>query len=69
MTMDERIEDFREIVAYARSKGYVNYDEINEMLPAELSSTVLPTCTEAESSATAPGTDNFCTWTPFFRMS
>jgi|WetSurMetagenome_2_1015567.scaffolds.fasta_scaffold00746_12 RNA polymerase primary sigma factor len=39
MTMDERIEDFREIVAYARSKGYVNYDEINEMLPAELSST------------------------------
>ena len=37
--MDERIEDFREIVAYARSKGYVNYDEINEMLPPELSST------------------------------
>ncbi len=37
--MDERLEDFREIVAYARSKGYVNYDEINELLPAEFSST------------------------------
>ncbi len=37
--MDERLEDFREIVAYARSKGYVNYDEINEMLPPEFSST------------------------------
>jgi len=37
--MDERLEDFREIVAYARSKGYVNYDEINDMLPPEFSST------------------------------
>jgi len=37
--MDERLEDFREIVAYARTKGYVNYDEINEMLPPEFSST------------------------------
>ena len=37
--MDERLEDFREIVAYARSKGYVNYHEINELLPAEFSST------------------------------
>jgi RNA polymerase primary sigma factor len=37
--MDERLEDFREIVAYARSKGYVNYEEINDMLPPEFSST------------------------------
>jgi RNA polymerase primary sigma factor len=36
--MDERLEDFREIVAYARSKGYVNYDEINDLLPAGFSS-------------------------------
>jgi RNA polymerase primary sigma factor len=39
MPMDERLEDFyREIVAYGKSKGYVNYDEINDLLPPEMSS-------------------------------
>jgi RNA polymerase primary sigma factor len=37
--MDERLEDLREIVAFARNKGYVNYDEINELLPADFTST------------------------------
>jgi len=37
--MDERLEELREIVAFARSKGYVNYDEINDLLPPEFTST------------------------------
>ncbi|MGA9752655.1 MAG: RNA polymerase sigma factor RpoD [Acidobacteriota bacterium] len=36
--MDDKLEDLREIVAYARSKGYVNYDELNDLLPADFNS-------------------------------
>ncbi len=36
--MDDRLEDIREIVAYARSKGNLNYDEINDLLPADFNS-------------------------------
>jgi len=35
--MDERLEEFSEIVAYARKKGYLNYDEINDLLPPDFS--------------------------------
>jgi len=36
--MDDRLEDIQEIVAYARSKGNLNYDEINDLLPADFNS-------------------------------
>ncbi len=36
--MDERLEEFSEIVAYARKKGFLNYDEINDLLPADFHS-------------------------------
>ncbi|MEW5763551.1 MAG: RNA polymerase sigma factor RpoD [Acidobacteriota bacterium] len=38
--MDERLDDIREIVVdYARNKEKLNYDEINELLPADFHST------------------------------
>jgi RNA polymerase primary sigma factor len=36
--MDERLEDIREIVAMARNKGNINYDELNDLLPADFNS-------------------------------
>lgn len=36
--MEERLDEFLEIVAYARKKGFVNYDEINDLLPPDFHS-------------------------------
>jgi RNA polymerase primary sigma factor len=37
--MDEHIEDLYDIILYARKKGCIYFDEINELLPAEYQST------------------------------
>ncbi|MEJ2367151.1 MAG: RNA polymerase sigma factor RpoD [Acidobacteriota bacterium] len=37
--MDEHMEDFHEILDYARKKGVVNYDELNDLLPPNFNST------------------------------
>ncbi len=36
--MDDRSDDIQEIVAYAQNKGHLNYDEINDLLPADFNS-------------------------------
>src|SRR5262245_40112981 len=35
--VEERYEEVRQLVALGREKGYLAYDEINEMLPEEVS--------------------------------
>ena len=37
-SVEERYEEVRQLVALGREKGYLAYDEINEMLPEEVSS-------------------------------
>jgi RNA polymerase primary sigma factor len=37
--MDDRLEEIREIVEYARTKGFVNFEELNDLLPADFTST------------------------------
>jgi RNA polymerase primary sigma factor len=37
--MEDRLEDIREIVDYARTKGYVNFEELNDLLPPDFTST------------------------------
>src|SRR5262245_15340940 len=37
-SVEERYEEVRQLVELGREKGYLAYDEINEMLPEEVSS-------------------------------
>ena len=36
--MDERLDDIREIIDYARAKGFGTYDELSDLLPADFTS-------------------------------
>jgi RNA polymerase primary sigma factor len=38
LSLEERYDEVRQLIAVGKEKGYLLYDEVNEMLPSEITS-------------------------------
>ncbi len=38
MSIEEQYDEVRQLIAIGKEKGYLSYDEVNELLPAEITS-------------------------------